>query len=232
MERPHAAPTIIVGLLAALYLLVGAVTMWAYTSTLATDGYHVRWSKLPFTVPYLVPGTLLAVATAFLRHHKWAVITASSLVLAAIPLILPRLVWYVILFPRFPYRLWSYILVVIHAAALALLVAALGLLWRQWRTLRTRPLAAGAGFEVSIPLVILMMPLALVLSGCANSPTPQMPQPGSEMSGRWRIIQAEYMSRERDEKSPILLDTQTGETWHQIWDTNRGLKWQKLTQDR
>src|SRR5258706_14714614 len=151
MDRPNAAPTIIVGLLAALYLLVGAVTIWAYTSALGTDGYHVEWSKLPFTVHYLVPGTLLAVATAFLRHHKWAVVTASSLVLAAIPLVLPRVVWYVILFRRFPYRLSSYILVVMYAAALALLVAALGLLWRQWRTLRTRPLAARARFDVGEP---------------------------------------------------------------------------------
>jgi hypothetical protein len=151
MDRPNVAPTIIVGLLAALYLLVGAVTMWAYTSARWSDGYHVEWSKLPVTVLYLVPGTLLAVVTAFLRHRKWAVVTASSLVLAAIPLVLPRLVWYVILFPRYPYRFSSYILVVIHAAALVIMVAALGLLWRQWRTLRTRALAAGAGFEVGEP---------------------------------------------------------------------------------
>jgi hypothetical protein len=91
------------------------------------------------------------VVTVFLRHHKWAVVTASFHVLAAIPLVLSRLGLYVILFPRFPYRLSSYILVGMHAAALALLVAALGLLWRQWRTLRTRPLAAGAGFDVGEP---------------------------------------------------------------------------------
>jgi hypothetical protein len=70
---------------------------------------------------------------------------------------------------------------------------------------------------------------ALLLSGCA---APPVQQAGLETSGRWRIFQGEFKSSDREEKRPILLDTQTGETWQQAWDTNRGLVWHRLAQDR
>jgi hypothetical protein len=84
----------------------------------------------------------------------------------------------------------------------------------------------------SVRLAILLIACAGVLSACAKSPPTETLQPGSEMSGRWRVIQGEFMSPPRHEKYPILLDTQTGETWHQRWDNDRGLTWHKLTQDR
>ena len=81
----------------------------------------------------------------------------------------------------------------------------------------------------SLSVGMVLYASALLLSGCA---APPVQQAGLETSGRWRIVQGEFKSSDREEKRPILLDTQTGETWQEAWDTNRGLVWRRLTQER
>jgi hypothetical protein len=44
--------------------------------------------------------------------------------------------------------------------------------------------------------------------------------------GRWQVIQTE--NNQRNEKQPILLDSYTGETWVEGWDTNKGYIWKRI----
>jgi hypothetical protein len=66
--------------------------------------------------------------------------------------------------------------------------------------------------------------LALVLSACAAPPA------GSQVSGRWQVIPSELKTFDRDDKTPILLDTQTGETWRQTLDGGAP-KWHKFVRE-
>jgi hypothetical protein len=141
--------TIVVGLAAAAYLFIGSVLVTAYTTAQSYDGLHFYWSKFPVTALFLVPGVVLAVATAFLRSHRSAIITAALLLVAVIPLAAPRLVFYLrlmYLIRRVGISGCLYLL--IYGGGLALVLTALIPLWRHWRTFRTPARRARGAFEV------------------------------------------------------------------------------------
>ena len=67
----------------------------------------------------------------------------------------------------------------------------------------------------------VLLSLALFVPACTHAPAAQSSQSNASTSaGRWQVVQAEFTVR--SEKYPILLDTQTGETWLQTYDGTAG----------
>ena len=75
----------------------------------------------------------------------------------------------------------------------------------------------------------VVLSLAVFVPACAQAPAAQSSQSNvSASAGRWQVVQAEFTAR--SEKYPILLDTQTGETWLQTWDSTAGYVWKRTFQ--
>jgi hypothetical protein len=153
--RPHAASdlalVLVLGSIAAVYLAVGGVLVWAYTAAVGSGGYRIRWERLPVTALWLVPGALLGASTVFVRRrHAWAFLTSAALLLLPLPVVVLRLCLYLVRAaqPRFWGRGW--LLLLFYAGGLALLVAGLALLRRHLRRPRSGPVSPGpAGFDLT-----------------------------------------------------------------------------------
>ena len=143
--------TILVGVIAALYLLVAAFVAWAYGSVVDNKQgiAHLVWSNLPLATPlYFVPGAMLAVMAIFLRQNRWAVLCAAILVATGIPEPLSRMLRFIMYHPHFYLSRSSYMRFAIVATILITQIYTLVLLLRQWHHLKSLPLAPGSGFEV------------------------------------------------------------------------------------
>jgi hypothetical protein len=67
--------------------------------------------------------------------------------------------------------------------------------------------------------------LLVCIGGCKVASTDTVASPG-----RWQVIQTEYSLR--SEKQPMLVDTYTGETWVQGWDSSHGYIWKPAEKRR
>ena len=155
-SRPLRMPTLLVAVLAAGYLVAGATIVWAYNSAVDRFGRHSFHLWKPATPLWLSPGIVLAVMTAFVRHHRWAVNFSRVLFTLSLPpafgifcFIPVRAVWK---FAHTGFNLTFTGIVAIYIAVfggwLVLLVVGLVQLRRQSRWLVEHSRALTGGFEV------------------------------------------------------------------------------------
>lgn len=146
---PPPSPTFILGFLGMVYLAIGGIVLWAYSTGRTSTGTVIFWDRLPRTLLWLTPGTLLILMSIFVRHAPWAVVVAAAILgLSAMAGAL-MLIRMLIAFPTIPLK--AAVIVMILGTWLSILMLGLARLRRQWLWLRAQALPAGRGFFVSQP---------------------------------------------------------------------------------